>query len=401
MLLAASTLSAKSQRVFSINVDGINRSYLFYSNTVNYDNNSNNPVVIVLHENGKTARDAFAKAAWRQIREPAIFIFPNAIQNTWDCNTNTTRINNSKFLKTIISSTYYNFHNDRNRVYVMGSDENACVVEKFKEDHPKITAAFSKWPTENPDTLQAGMDIERVLKTPISADTTYSLWVDPSLPKKLSPIDSLKGYRLHNRLVVEVRYGGFAMLGSVRTWINDGTYTNFYNAHSFLDIHITKWMNDSIAWFVDAGRLKVPRTQEMTESGIIKSGGGMITPITLGFKYAFPRMKGHPYLLLGSGVIQAMAFGGRINPSAMTSGSRPNFDAEMRMVFHTTIGTGVDLRFTKRFTVGAHLRYIHSAQFKSAAKVDAIRGFNLNFGLGYIINANSLKKLPFSLTSAK
>lgn len=85
----------------------------------------------------------------------------------------------------------------------------------------------------------------------------------------------------------------------------------------------------------------------------------------------------------------------------MTSGTRPNLNSEMRMVFHTSIGTGIDLRVTKRFTAGAHLRYLHSANFESAGEVDAIRGFNLNVGLGYIINANSMRKLPFPLSHKK
>ena len=127
----------------------------------------------------------------------------------------------------------------------------------------------------------------------------------------------------------------------------------------------------------------------------------MIIPITVGFKYALPRVRAHPYFLLGSGFMQVMVFGGKMNPGAMTSGARPNLNAEMRMVFHTTIGTGIDLRFAKRFTFGAHLRYLHSANFESAGEVDAIRGFNLNVGLGYIINANSLKKLPFPLSNKK
>ncbi|MCF0072820.1 hypothetical protein LZD49_20235 [Dyadobacter sp. CY261] len=391
----------RAQRVFVNRIEGLNRSYLFYSNTTNYDLNSNKPVVIVLHENGQSAREAFAKAPWKSVREPAIFIFPNALKGQWDCSNDSSSANDIQFIQSIITDTYANFHSDRNRVYVLGSGKNECLVDRFRSGNPKTPLTFSPWTAGRTDSLAALGHVADVLKTRGQADTTYALWIDPSLPRKLDPIDSLKGYRLHNRLVIDVRYGGVAMMGSVRTWKTDGTYTDFFKAHSFIDIHLTKWMNDSIAWFLDIGRLKVPMTQEMTESGVIRSGGGMIMPLTLGFKYALPRMIGNPYFLLGSGFIQAMAFGGRMNPGAMSSGTRPNFDAEMRMVFHTTIGTGIDLRLAKRFMVGAHLRYIHSAQFKSAAKVDAIRGFNLNFGLGYILNANSLKKLPFPLTSVK
>ncbi|MCF0059100.1 hypothetical protein [Dyadobacter sp. CY356] len=401
VLTSSVILPSVAQRVFVQNIEGINRSYLFYSNTSNYDRNSNRPVIIVLHENGQSARDAFSKAPWKSIKEPTIFIFPNAVNGTWNCKDQSSAASDTKFISAILSDLYVNYHNDRNRIHILANQSAACLAEKLKSENLSISATFNGSDWKRTDSLTVIKDIEKVLKTKVQADTTFNLWEDPLYVKKISPIDSLKGYRLHNRAVLEVRYGTFAMLGSVRTGINDGTYTDFFKSHSFIDIHFTKWMNDSIAWFVDVGRLKVPMKQDPSSDGVIRSGGGMIIPVTVGLKYAFPRLKGRPYLMLGTGVIQAMAFGGKIRPGAMSSGARPNLDAEVRMVFHTTIGTGVDLRFSKRFMVGAHLRYLHSAQFKSAAKVDAIRGFNLNFGLAYIINANSIKKLPFPLTSNK
>lgn len=401
-LLVIISVKGTAQRVFVNAVGGVNRSYLYYSNSINNDYNSNKPVVIILHKNGETARDAFAKAAWKSIGEPTILIFPNAIKNLWNCRDEASLDNDVRFLKFILSETYNNFHHDRNRVFVIGDKDNECLIQKFQQQYPKALATFETWKlNSDKDSLIALSGVQNLLRKPVQVDTTYSLWSDPTIKKKMDPIDSLKGYRLHNRLVVEVRYGGFAMVGSVRTGITDGTYAKLYNSHSFLDIHLSKWMNDSMAWFIDIGRLKVPQTQEATASGSIKTGGGMIMPLTLGFKYALPRVRAHPYFLLGSGIMQVMVFGGRLNTGSMTSGARPNLNAEMRMVFHTTIGTGIDLRFAKRFTFGAHLRYLHSANFDSAGEVDAIRGFNLNVGLGYIINANSMKKLPFPLSYKK
>ncbi len=400
LLLFFISVKGAAQRVFVNTFGGVNRSYLYYSNSINTAVNSNRPVVIILHKNGRTARDAFSGTVWKSLKVPTILIFPNAIKGSWNCKDEALLDNDVRFLKFILSETHNNFHHDRNRVFVIGDKDTECLVKKFQEQYPKALATFESW-KQGSDSLIALRNVQNLLEKPVQRDTTYSLWDDPAVRKKMDPIDSLKGYRLHNRLVVEFRYGGFAMLGSVRTGISDGTYAKLYNSRSFLDIHLSKWMNDSMAWFVDIGRLKVPRTQEITASGIVKTGGGMIMPLTLGFKYALPRVRGRPYFLLGSGVMQVMVFGGRLNPGAMISGARPNLNSEMRMVFHTTIGTGIDLRFTKRFLVGAHLRYLHSANFESAGQVDAIRGFNLNVGIGYIINANSMRKLPFSLSHKK
>ncbi len=401
-LLVFISVESTAQRVFVNVVGGVNRSHLHYSNSINNDYISNKPVVIVLHKNGKTARDAFSNAAWKSLKEPTILIFPNAFKSTWNCQDEASLDNDVQFLRFILSETYNNFHHNRNRVFIVSDKDSECVVKKFRQQYPKVVNAFESWKDGiEVDSLLALNNVQNLLNKTVKTDTTYSLWDDPMVKRKMDPIDSLKGYRLHNRLVLEVRYGGFAMIGSVKTGISDGTYAKLYNAHSLLDIHLTKWMNDSIAWFIDIGRLSVPQTQEATTGGSIRTGGGMIMPLTIGLKYALPRVRAHPYFMLGSGIMQVMVFGGRLNPGAMTSGARPNFNAEMRMVFHTTIGTGVDLRFAKRFTFGAHLRYIHSANFESAGKVDAIRGFNLNVGLGYIINANSLKKLPFPLSNKK
>jgi len=393
---------SSAQRVFVNTIEGVNRSFLYYTNSSNNDYHSDKPVVIILHKNGETARDAFAKILWKSVKEPTIFIFPNAVKNVWNCNGDASLDNDMEFLKFILDDTYNNFHHDRNRVFIFSDKSSECIAQKFRQKYPKLLNDYQTWiQTNNNDSLSALGSVQNLLKKTIQADTTYSLWDNPAVRKKMDPIDSLKEYRLHNRVILEVRYGGFAMLGSVHTGVTDGTYAKLYNAHSFLDIHLTKWMNDSIAWFIDIGRIKVPQTQETTTGGSLRTGGGMVMPLTIGFKYALPRVRAHPYFLLGSGIVQVLVFGGKMNPGAMSSGTRPNLNSEVRMVFHTTIGTGIDLRFAKRFTLGAHLRYIHSANFESAGKVDAIRGFNLNVGLGYILNANSLKKLPFPLINKK
>ncbi|MBE9463849.1 hypothetical protein ACFP1I_08375 [Dyadobacter subterraneus] len=396
------SFQSSAQRIFVNTIGGVNRSFLYYSNSSTNDYRSSRPVVIILHKSGETAREAFAKTVWKYIKEPTILIFPNAVNKIWDCKDEASADHDIEFLKFILEDTYNNFHHDRNRVFIFSEKSSECIAQKFRQKYPKLLNDYQTWiQTNKNDSLSALGSVQSLLEKTVKTDTTYSLWDNPAVRKKMDPIDSLKEYRLHNRVILEVRYGGFAMLGSVHTGITDGTYAKLYNAHSFLDIHLTKWMNDSIAWFIDIGRLKVPQTQETTAGGSLRTGGGMVMPLTIGLKYALPRVRAHPYFLLGSGVVQVLVFGGKMSPGAVSSGARPNLNSEVRMVFHTTIGTGIDLRFAKRFTLGANLRYIHSANFESAGKVDAIRGFNLNVGLGYIINANSLKKLPFPLSNKK
>lgn len=393
--------AGNAQRVFVKTIQGVNRSYLFYSNSIDDDRHANKPVVIMLHSEGSDARSVYSQTAWDKLKENAILIFPNANNKNWLCEDTAAVSENKEFLHVIISELYHNFHNDRNRIFILGDKKSDCLVTDFKETYPDILIKNSiTQPDDFKDSLSAVSLVSRMLRnSAVQADTLYKLWEDPLARKPMDVLDSLKQYRRHNRMVFELRTGGFAMLGLVKTGISDGTYTNLAKSHSFFDIHFSKWMNDSVAWFVDIGRLKVPRNQETTDSGV-RTGGGSVMPITLGFKYAPTKIKWHPYFLLGSGIIQIMVMGGKMSATASTT-SRPKMNGEMRMVFHTTLGTGVDLRLSKRLTLGGHLRYIHSAHFESAGKVNAIRGFNLNAGLGYIINANSTKNLPFSINPKK
>ncbi|MBA4055701.1 MAG: hypothetical protein C0490_13380 [Marivirga sp.] len=148
-------------------------------------------------------------------------------------------------------------------------------------------------------------------------------------------------------------------------------------------------MNDSMAWFLDIGWLRLPQKQEV-DGARIEAGGGMIVPVTIGLRYTLYRKKARPYFLLGTGPMQVIVFGGRFRMDSDPSQIKNKINAEARFALHTAIGTGMDYRMGKRIVVGAHARYIHSSEFESTGSVNAVRGFNLSLSGGYIIGANRL-----------
>lgn len=382
-----------AQRVFVTKAGALNRSYLFYSNVPETFQAANRPLVIVLHKPGETARDAFNRAKLASFKTGVAMIFPNS-QSGWTCDNDTEKADLA-FIDGIISDTYSNFHIDRNRVYVLADEMSGCFVKTLINTYQgKISNSrlLSSIDTDLPGA------IEELASVPPGSnkENQYTLWTAPFGLKKMSPLDSLKGYRFHNRWVLDFQMGGIGMFGFVKTGIKDGTYMDLSKAHSFLDISITKWMSDSVAWFADLGWLKVPQKMEM-DGEKIKVGGGIITPLTLGIKYAIFRSSFfYPYLSLGGGMMFIMTTGGRFNKASLGTGM-PSLTYGSRYTPHLAIGSGLNMRMSKRIVLGVHLRYLHSAKFKSLGNIDAIRGVNATGSFGFILNANSLRKKPFSM----
>ncbi|RAI75459.1 hypothetical protein [Spirosoma telluris] len=391
------TCSTQAQRVFSKQSGEVSRSYLYYFTNDEGTSVDNVPLVIILPQKGEDARAAFSsKQRWLSVRKTVALLFPNPSDNQWDCiDTNKANLDIS-FLEFLITSSYSGFHTNRNQVYLIGDSRQTCLVDQFKKKYPGLLAQNLSIASRDSSSLV--QEISELITSDVKTDKPYALWVNKPILQIPNRSDSIREFSWHNRFVLEVRKGGFYMLGSARTGITDKTNMDLSNAHSTFSVHATKWLNDSIAWFIDVGRLKIPSKQEMNGDNI-KIGGGMVFMVSLGFKYALPRHKSRPYFSLASGFIPVMVFGGSLNASSMSSGMPPpnssSFKAETRMALHTTLGTGIDWRFTKRLLFGAHLRYIHSANFESAGKVDAIRGFQFSLSTGYIFNANKVKNIPF------
>ncbi len=394
----------QAQRVFVAKSGSINRTYINYTTNGDKTISPNLPVVVVLPPSGDDARKTFASnGAWLASRRPAVFLFPNPGENQWRCADSTRADQDTDFIDLIIKETYSNFHIDRNRVYLLGNNQQACLIERLKKKYPHLVA-YSL--TVDQRTLSDSTTMAKVISELLAgnyrSEADHELWKNVAGTGGMTRVDSIKEFTWHRRIVLEFRPGLFFMNSSVKTGITDKTYMDISNSHSTFDIHLTKWVNDSIAWFVDIGRLKIPQKQEI-DGDLLETGGGMVFLFTAGFKYALPRHKYRPYISLGTGVIPVMIFGGKLSTLSMGSGSGPpssrptSIKAEARVALHTTLETGFDWRFGKRLVLGGHLRYIHSGNFDTAGKVNGIKGLQVNGSVGYIFNANRVKNLPFAI----
>jgi len=392
IIITFTSKPSNGQRVFLTGIGGKDRIY-HLSHAYTDAQVINAPVVIWLYGSLQDIRTiVYHDSVWKKVNVPVVMVFPLPAKDSWQCDSISLN-RDVLFLHTILGEVYDNFRIDRNRVYIAADTASRCLAEKYIAAFPK-NAILSGQPIHDGISAQQMIDLTTaLLEMKSSAAPEYSLWKNPLYNEEVHRIemeDSIKRVRWQGRVSLEFRTGGFYLLPGVRTK-KDKTYMDISDARSVLDLHLTSWMNDSMAWFFDIGWIKVPQKQEM--DGVrIEAGGGMILPITVGFRYAFYRYRTRPYILLGTGPIPVIVFGGRFGTNIDPEYIQTKIKAETRMAFHTTIGTGFDFRLGKRILTGAHFRYIHSSEFESAGAVKAIRGFTGSASIGYIFGANRLQK---------
>ncbi len=390
-----------TQSVFTTEVSKINRGYLL---TQSRDNRPNQPLAIVLHSNGSFALASFRNEAfWKKLKKPATIIFPMAINNQWNCDEGINQNNEVLFIKKIIEEAYSNYQIDRNRVFVIAEGECFCVAEAFSRRYPKMVTALVRGKEFIPTDLSIINQSDSLANIKIDSALHYELWKKPEdhlRDLKKEREDSIKRNRWDKRTTLEFGSGGFAMMGSVKTDIDDKTYMDISDAHQQLELTVTKWMSDSMSWFINATWLRVPQKQEVkfTYQGsriLLKGegGGGAIVPVTVGFKYAFNRNSFRPYFLLGTGATAVVVLGGKFKTTSLSidpSAIQDDVESEIRTVFHLMLGSGCEWRLNKRIILAGHVRYLHSSQFESAGQINAVKGFSTSIGLGWIFGANKL-----------
>jgi hypothetical protein len=388
-----------AQSAFLTSVNNQGRSYLI---TQSHGSSPNQPLVIILHPNNSSAQLSFRKESlWKSLRLPATIAFPLAVSGNWNCNEGMETENDILFLKKIIDESHNNFLIDRNSVFIIGEEDSYCLAEEFKKKYNRLVTAIVRNNHATDVTVINKGDSLTNLKEIVLPE--FELWQKPVAPGRNDTKereDSIKLTKWDNRTVIEIRAGGFKMLNQVKTGIDDKTYMDISDAHQLLDLNISKWMSDSIAWFSNIAWLKVPQKQEVKftyqGTGVLlkgEGGGGAVVPITAGLKYALHKYTLRPHFLLGTGPMIVVVAGGKFRTTSTNldpSAVRNNIESEVRTVLHMMLGTGCEWRLAKRIMAGGHLQYIHSAQFESAGQVNAIRGFSAQIGLGFICGANRL-----------
>jgi len=384
LLMIVIWVPACGQRAFVATVGQQARSYTIVHISASEDA-YNLPLLILIFNDESKTPDASGFS-----ERGVIVATPSILQTATDCSNAIALENDIAFLSKLIDDTYQNFRIDRNRIYIVSRSTEGCLADSLATRKPGFISKHIK--------LFAGESLADAMtraRQPTAQSPTapkYELWKNPLYdPERAREAheDSIRLYRWERRTTIEFRMGRFDMLGVVRT-PKDKTYMDVADAHTMMDLHINHWMSDSMAWFVDIGRLRVPQRQEFNGARI-EMGGGTILSLSWGLKYTFHRHNLRPYITLATGPLSFLVFGGKFSLNTDPQQARSKIKAEVRTAMQTKIGTGIEGRIGKRICMGAHVAYIHSSQFKSAGSVNAVRGFYNSLSVGYIMGANKIQ----------
>jgi hypothetical protein len=395
MVVCITNQVSVAQSVFTTQSNGRNRAYLGVQSR---GAAPNQPLIIITHSNQSTALRAFgADSFWKQMRVAATIIFPIATNNEWNCDSAAARNDDLAFFMQIIEEAYQNYRIDRNRVFIILQGDTHCLGQQISDQVSGIVHT-NDYPPAGRSLINRCDSLASV-----PGNVKFALWSKQEAPG-VDPveirIDSIRRKRWDKRWSVELGSGTFFMLPSVKTNVDDKTYMDISDSRRQLDVTATKWMNDSMGWFLNLTWLRVPQKQELKVtyqgSGILlkgEGGGGAVIPLTLGFKYALRKGMSRPYVIFGTGITSVIVLGGKfkttsinIDPTLLKS----NVESEVRLTTHVVIGSGYDWRLGKHIVVTGQLTYMHSSKFESAGQINAVRGVALNLQMGWIFGVNKI-----------
>ncbi len=381
-----------AQSFFSTVIEGKSRSYLVVQPK---GESLNQPLLIVIRSGSiKTLEKAAADSSWQDLLSPSTLVFPLAIGGKWDCDNTTQAANDAQFVLNLIPELYSTFHVNRNKVFLISDEATNCLSDRIYSFKPDV---ISSTPIVT-DNRQAVLKVNSGLMDDKNYELKYQLYQKTRLyagDEVKDRQDSIQLNTWERRFTIEFHAGSFSLMNIVKTNISDKTRMDISQISNVIGVQITKWMDNSLGWYADLSYLNVASKEDFnfTSSGISgELGFGFIVPLSFGLKYGFWNHPFRPYFLLGSGPMLVSAVGGRItssgggvpDPSSISGDITPI----VRITSQLTIGSGFDMRLSKRFLLSGQFYYLHSANFESVGKIEAVRGFSTNLSIGFIFGAN-------------
>jgi hypothetical protein len=387
-------MQLSAQRFFSKAVNGKSRSYLVAQPK---GESLNQPMLIVLRLGTiKVLEQNATDSIWQSLTTSSTLVFPVAVGGQWNCDDSEKENNDILFLSTLISEVYGSFHINRNKVYLISDEDGLCLTEKF---YSKNTKSLSSVPFVATNE-EAITKVNSFLAKEDNQQLGYELYKKTKLylgDEVKDKEDSIKLNKWERRFTIEFHAGSFSLMGLVKTNISDKTRMDISRITNMIGVQVTKWMDNSLGWYADLSLLNIASKEDFnfTSSGISgELGFGYIVPLSFGLKYGLSHHPFRPYFLLGSGPMMVMAVGGRVTSSGGGTPDPSSLSGDItpiiRITSHVTIGSGFDIRLSKRFLLSGQFLYMHSANFKSVGKIEAVKGFSTNLSIGFVFGANRL-----------
>jgi poly(3-hydroxybutyrate) depolymerase len=130
--------------------DGITRTYIVYVPSrqpiYRVADPKDNPIVVVLHADGETARDYAIRTQWSRVAEEERFIvaFPSALNGAWNTHLDPTRPDDIGFVTAVTDAVRSAYQGSSVNVYIAGEGAGAAVANEVAAvNSPKYVAVAS------------------------------------------------------------------------------------------------------------------------------------------------------------------------------------------------------------------------------------------------------------------
>lgn len=381
-----------AQRVFTVQVDSLTRSYFVNSPQ---EEISRLPLVILLHD-GAVRPMSLVGLPWDKLKQPVIMVFPTGLVNQWHCKSNSDSllaVRDQKFLLKLLFQVQNNFKTDLSRTFLIGMGDAFCIAQDFASTHPALVRSAVQWDFRK-DLVDAKVIVpEPARKLDSLVSHNPSTGKDPEqkkLPLELNNVE-YKSYKKHISFAITL--GRWQQAGSSRTEFDTTTFVDISKSHFILGIQIEYNLTERLSAFGDINIITIPKDQSINtitigSGGIQATGsghGGIVIPYGAGIRYAFPHGIFRPFVMAAMGVTYIHAEGGT-GSGGPFSGITQVITKKIENVLTYRLGTGFDYRLSGTVSFRLSGSYFTSNKIEQPiGSINAFRGLSIMTGLAFVL----------------
>ncbi|MBS1507237.1 MAG: hypothetical protein JSS79_11380 [Bacteroidetes bacterium] len=380
LMTIAFCLTSYGQRVFSVDVDSITRSYLLTA--PNDAGAMKLPLIILLHGEGATPY-ALSRLNWAALRQPAVIAFPVAIGNKWSCGDPGYSVDES-FLMRLIFQIHHNFNTDASRVFIVGMGTGICFAERFASRHPALVRSAVSWtPRTPPPGVGPGppKEVDSLVITNPAVKSEI-----PTGTEQKSRMD----YDPTGKTILTFLFGSWNQSSASRTEPDTLTLTDLSKYHFKFGFDIAYHLSKRLSVFIESDFMIIRKERQIkslawTGNGIHVTAtgkGGIVIPYGAGVRYFMSYGRVSPFLFASAGSTFMFIGGG--SASGGFGSINKKITKRKENVFRYSVGAGVDVRFSSTVSFQARSSYSFSTMIEPPlASVDRFEGISISAGLSF------------------
>lgn len=383
--------NAVAQHFFTIETDGLSRSYLVV--TPSPEPIARLPVVIVLHDDG-IIPVSLAKLNWSQLRRPSIVVFPVGLMGKWNClSTDSIRaMNDVSFISKLIREINNSYKTDPTRVFMVGMGASNCMVNDFVSRYPKLVRGRAQWNYQR--TVSPG----QVFPEPARQLDSLSLANPSTHVETIKPAHAMISSRNYmpyeKKMDIFFHVGRWQQSPGKRTDFDSLTLVDLAKYHLMFGVQLEYNFTPSIATFIETELMIIPKEQNINSiswgggQGVnVKASGkgGIVIPYGIGFKYSFEKNKIRPFLSASGGRTYIYLGGGKA--SGGIGSISKTITKRKESPWRYTFGGGLDARMAPQVSFRFYTGYCFGSSLEPPmGSITNFEGLSIQLGLVFILS---------------